>query len=556
MLAKWFVAGLLLISGAGSAAAACVEDFRPVTLGDQAGSAKAYICRSPGVHIRVEFHRLTTAATSALLSQTHSGALRSMLGTPQVIRNDVSEVVEDILTRFASTYESQWATPLLGFAGPQGGYVQDYEEGSAPDIVVLETDWLDTDGFYYPAINEIRKLREGRLPGALHQIGSDRVWRFLRQKDLSDYQANLARFNEYFAGRPGPYGMSAGRDDPTIELMSYLSQGSLPPDFAALVGWFSEGGCATGEGWVFEYFPRIPIVDAITIENLSSSAANIGGWTGTYSTGGLRPPTGSGLGAQIFDVSLNLGPGQSVLVPTGLVFAPSDELREFTTSIYAFGPAYDITGLIVDGSEILFEERSANFTQLSLLAESGSCPFLLSRRDDGKWIDRGKILHRARGLDNEYREEIAFDGLRTEYRLEEREPEAAYIDEAILRVFLDDGAELALRPDREDLANGDGNRSALLWGETMDFSFALPDDIDPDSVVRSELAVTGHYIRYSSLRPVSASAGRHVSWPDDLGVARFRPQACPLVGSQRPSASSLSSRLSRVAEAQSWIAFD
>jgi hypothetical protein len=507
MLARLFAAGVFCLMGAQAVFAACVEDFRPVPVGEQTVEVKSYICRSENAHFKVEFHRLTAGAASSVFLRTRTDLVAPTLGAPAVVENEVFATVADIVRRFSSRYEAEWATPLLFVAVPRGGAGETLASDKAPDMVVLDTDWEGTDGFYYPAIDEIEALEGGRLPDGLKRKGEDQVWRFMRDRDLSDYAANLDRFNLHFTGDAGAYAIDA-RGDPTIALMSYLAGDSLPSDFSALVGYYSEGGCVEGMGWVFRYLPRIPIVDALAIENLSAEPLRLEALLGSATSGGLRPPERRGGQTEVLRIDETIDRGQRVLVPLQLTFAPSDELREFTASSYAFGPAYEASGLTANGDRILFEERSANFTRLSLLAESGSCPFLLSKRtDDGRWIDRGKVLHLARGVGNEYREVLAFEGLRTEFRLEEREPELAHIDEATLVVTLRDGSERTFLPDRRELAGRDGSRIPIRWGEAVAFSFPSAASLDPAIVAETRLAVTGYYERYSSL-PSIADAGR------------------------------------------------
>ena len=265
MLARLFAAGVFCLMGTHAAFAACVEDFRPVSVGEKTVEVKSYICRSQDAHFKVEFHRLTAGAASSLFLRTRTDLVAPTLGAPAVVENDVFAAVSDLIGRFSSRYEAQWATPLLFVAVPRGGVGEALASDKAPDMIVLDTDWEGTDGFYYPAIDEIEALQGGGLPEGLKRKGEDQVWRFMRDGDLKNYAANLSRFNRHFTGDTGAYSVDA-RGDPTIELMSYLTRESLPSDFSVLVGYYSEGGCAEGVGWVFQYLPRIPIVDALAIE--------------------------------------------------------------------------------------------------------------------------------------------------------------------------------------------------------------------------------------------------------------------------------------------------
>ena len=207
---------------------------------------------------------------------------------------------------------------------------------------------------------------------------------------------------------------------------------------------------------------------------------------------------------------------------------PSDSLREFTSTKYVLGASLNIGGLIVENENIAFEERSANFTQLTLLYEEGSCPYLMSRRDEqGGWLERGKILHTARGPDNEYQEIVDYQGLRKEFRLEEREPEVAYIDEARLTIHLRNGQTRDLSPDITALEARDDTRVVLGWGDAVEFSFQIPLGIEPDEVERSELIVSGFYEPYSTVQLAAAS---DPPFDQALGINPVPVPLCPTPG--------------------------
>lgn len=489
------VAAFLGLAAIQSAAAQCVEDFRPVAVGEGGVQIKAYVCRSGNTRVKAEFHRLSMAATSILISGGNSPVLGSTIGRPQLVRNDVVAVIDDILDRFTSRYETEYTTPSYFVAVPRGGSAEVWENGSYADLRVLDTDFPLDEGFGYPAVAELSELLRGRIPSNLSRSG-DNLWRFMTRDDLTEFASRVAEFNQYYASNAGYQIWPPDGPSPTIALMSYLTQQGMPHDFGVIFGWLSEGGCATGQGWIFEYLPRIPIVDGIVVENMSASSATLSSLLGSSSTGGLRALGGGSGSRPILDVGISLQPGERAFIPTRLVFAPSDLMRPFTTTSYMFGPALDVTGLVVNGQSISFEERSANFTQLTLSPESGSCPYLMSLRDeDGVWIDRGKVLHAANGADKEYSEIVEYEGLRHRFRLEEREPETAFIDAAKLVVELDDGSRLELSPDRPELVARDGERLVFAWGEAVEFAFALPENVERSRVRRSTLHVTGYYER-------------------------------------------------------------
>jgi hypothetical protein len=137
--------------------------------------------------------------------------------------------------------------------------------------------------------------------------------------------------------------------------------------------------------------------------------------------------------------------------------------------------------------------------------ESGSCPHLLSQAEDGDWIDYGKVLHKAPNKENEYTDLRTFEGFKHRFRVEEREPEMAFIDQIQLVAVLKTGDTLALVADNPKLRTRDGDYLRFLWGDTIDINFFLPADIREEDVVESRLYVTGYYLRYSNLMAKSGT---------------------------------------------------
>jgi hypothetical protein len=118
------------------------------------------------------------------------------------------------------------------------------------------------------------------------------------------------------------------------------------------------------------------------------------------------------------------------LVRRGGEVTSRDQHPEFARS-YIFGPDISVTGIVLNGSRVQIARRSANFIDITLSVEGSSCPYLLSWDTEiGEWIDHGKVLHKGQGKSKEYTETTKLPGLWTSFRIEEREPEIAYIDHA------------------------------------------------------------------------------------------------------------------------------
>jgi hypothetical protein len=166
---------------------------------------------------------------------------------------------------------------------------------------------------------------------------------------------------------------------------------------------------------------------------------------------------------------------------------------------YSYGPEIFIGGLIVDGIALNLPNPSANYLELTMSEEAGSCPYLLWQSPDGDWVVHGKILDEAPDKGGEYTDVKLFQGLRSRFRIEEREPEIVFINQAELVVTLRSGESLALAVDDSRLAALDGEYLRLFWGDSVELTFALPSDIKQEDVVESRFSVTGYYRRYSKL---------------------------------------------------------
>jgi hypothetical protein len=176
-------------------------------------------------------------------------------------------------------------------------------------------------------------------------------------------------------------------------------------------------------------------------------------------------------------------------------FAPPTQPKR---SHHAFGPEIQITGMEVGGEKIVFAAGKLNEFVMNVSISEGSCPFMLAwNKDTGRWTEYGKMLHKANMKSLQQTDVRRLDGWRGTFRLEEREAEVAFIDMATLHVELRDGKTLTLEPDNDALKSLDQNYVQLLWGDAVEFSFKLPNDVKEEDVLESRLALSGYYERYS-----------------------------------------------------------
>ena len=333
-----------------------------------------------------------------------------------------------------------------------------------------------------------------------------------------------------------------------FDLITYLTRDGMPDDFLFITGAATE----CGGGIDFSLHIRQMILAVAFIQNISDKPISIEGLLGSeIPAAGLRAAASgvSGAGGQISFSSGEIEPGETIGVPLaisfimadslkgpfqdqagaaktfkaieaakpGTVFALKDEggdrpviVRKTRESfapptvpkpaIYAFGPELQLNGLVISGKQLVFDQASRNFMQLTAGEGYGSCPYLYAW-DEGHsaWVREGKLIDKANSKDKEMTETKTFTGFRSKFRLAEEELEVSYIDHVKLEVELKDGTGMTLRPDFEAMSAQDGRYATIKSGARIEFSFALPPNVTAADVTQSTLAVTGYYRRYSSM---------------------------------------------------------
>jgi hypothetical protein len=384
-------------------------------------------------------------------------------------------------------------------------------------------------------------------------------WRPMRLADVTNYAANIESYNtqlmkirkDRVAAKSD---IMRGGTPRYLQLMAHVAGEAWPDDLVILAGSRETQTCGDNttkdipglDGWTFRYSAREISLDVVLLENVSVQPVVIDALVGhRIENTGLRTiaskSDASHGSAPLDKLSENLAPGERILVPTRIAFSANslqkDEFGEYEKSKeemhkllgargfkgnvdsydrvlqfkdYAYGPELSINGVIVNSARVeLDKRRAANSIDLTVTAEIGSCPYLLSWDDnDHEWVDHGKVLHKAPARDREYTEARIFEGLRTRFRVEEREPEIAHLNGATLVVKLDNGEELKLAPFDVRLAEQSRADLELLWGEGVEINFAPPDNIHGKRVTESRLEITGYYERYSNLQAEQASGGR------------------------------------------------
>ncbi len=111
------------------------------------------------------------------------------------------------------------------------------------------------------------------------------------------------------------------------------------------------------------------------------------------------------------------------------------------------------------------------------------------------WVVYGKVLHSATSPDAKSTHVEKLRGAPRKYRLEEREPEVAFIDSAKLHVRYEDGSVATYLPNAVALQNTDGKEVRIQWGQSLEFHFPVSDSPDRRAPRTSEIEIVGYYQR-------------------------------------------------------------
>lgn len=540
----------------------CKKSDRKFTLKDSETGAevvKGYDCGP----LRAEFIRLNEVAF-ALLEKKDSKRIAAAVGAPRIVKTKIVEAYRKLRTRFGTTYTERAVTEELPYQDTsREGYEKNF-------VTIFEPEGSRSEIEYFPAVDEMQKLAKGEWPKGTKLFVSEQadpqkdwrkfptptLWRSLTAQDI----ANLAESDRLFESTfPEPESFLTTVRNSALDFLVSVSGGTLPAELARLQGWHSEfeSGCdlgaipaklSTKKPRLFLFETQMPelFVDAILLRNTSKKGVDVDRFLGETQVGtglrrldkpGRKEPGTSGLAERI-----SIAPGQSVIVPTAMLLRPReiapccdyvprdqtkaiDAVNEFKSAGYRVGmddyqtptfpiyfevlPAYAVAGLNTSLGEISFERTRPLRLSFSVSLEEGSCPYLMSKTEgkDELWSDHGKILHSAQTFSFKGRHVERMKGAPSEFRIEEREPETAFVDMARLTVIYADGTKETFAPSLDVLKKNDGKQARLGWGQAVEFSFQVKDKQHHRVPVESELEVVGYYERMDLNRLADLNGG-------------------------------------------------
>lgn len=178
---------------------------------------------------------------------------------------------------------------------------------------------------------------------------------------------------------------------------------------------------------------------------------------------------------------------------------------------YAYGPQIALHGLTVDKSNYVLQGLAPNSVATDNFLPNDAldfninkiviwkappgacCPVLYAWNEESReWVYSRKVLHLANGREWQATDRVAFDLLKTCFRIVEREPEASFVDRVKLILTLRDGRNVQLDP-RQAMV------PFILANSAFEIHFDLPVAISPREVVKSEFELSGYYRRYSDV---------------------------------------------------------
>ena len=177
--------------------------------------------------------------------------------------------------------------------------------------------------------------------------------------------------------------------------------------------------------------------------------------------------------------------------------------------VYSYGPAVTLKGVSISGTPVEFERSLSNFFLIAAGSGYGSCPYIYAYDDhDSEWVRHGKIIDKASAPEKETTQRLELAGLVTRFRISEEELELTFVHRLRLELRLADGSMVTLMSRNRLRPEGRGHYDKIRYGTEREYDFDLPDEVDRASVVKSTLAVTGYYLRYSDAASIAGDSGR------------------------------------------------
>jgi hypothetical protein len=423
-----------------------------------------------------------------------------------------------------------------------------YPERWRPKIV--NNKWPSTWNFYY-----------GDCAKATDLLSCTMLWRYVNQSDLDNYLRDV-RANEVKIGAPMVKSTDAPGDDSRdvesdryFSFINHIARGNLPDDFMVLVD-SDPVACGCGGPPGDGIHIRKLLMHTASIRNVSDSPITIDGLnSGSDDSSELRPYS-DGQQPSSFATTpmapVTISPGDTLIIPLRLNFVPADSLDdafhdltaakrtyrlidnssgEFisgrcdtspvnvrksaflpptrpSANIYSYGPAIVLSGISIDGAEVAFDRPLSNFFQVVAAAGYGSCPYVYAiDAGEREWVRHGKVIDNASSPAKEMTQRLDLAGLVTRFKISEEELELSFVHKVRLELALADGRTITLRPRNRLRPESPDHYDKIKYNTEREYDFDILAGVDPANVRKSTLAVTGYYLRYSSVSSIDDQRG-------------------------------------------------
>ena len=157
-----------------------------------------------------------------------------------------------------------------------------------------------------------------------------------------------------------------------------------------------------------------------------------------------------------------------------------------------YGPEIAVRGIVVNGQNVLPEEISRNYLELSAGEGYGSCPYLYAWSEgSGEWVRYGKVIHSAIGKAGKLTEEKRLYDFTDRVRLAEEELELSHIDRVTLKVRQAGGTVSTIAPRLPALTADDDVYVRIYAGQSIDVEFDIPDWLDRGTIEETSVVISG-----------------------------------------------------------------
>ena len=500
----------------------CLQDIRTLNSGGNNMRLRDYLCQTQNNQsVRVRFHRVTDFVAHGILAGNLPAGFNAMFGKPKLIKNEVYDEYKILMEKFGEYTQGFGCETYKVIAAGKGQGMQGDNKctGKSPIRRSIGGWYQQLEYSVFPAADDLRSLEyNSRIPKAyktktVTEYGErvKKIWRYAKRRDFKNYKKKLSDYNSLVTALKKTREDSMGNK--YFSMLEYVTRKGVPRKFMVIYGKAETPAECAGYAarWILNYTERAMLVDVALIENTSTGVINIKHLLGAKGkktklrslskSTALRKKQARALGTG----ALTLHPGEKALLFQRMAFIVDDNQQAgFKLPGYVYGPEVLLKGLEINGERLDLEGQSSNFVSLTTGDEGGSCPYLQVWSSElNDYINTGKMLDKAKGARLEQSDQRRFEGFKAKFRIHEREPELAHIDQASLMIELKSGEKRSLKPDVADLAARDQKRLKLGYGEFAELRFTLPADIKEEQVAHSTITLTGYYERYSELLNMS-----------------------------------------------------